>query len=59
VPSLRKEEGMTVKLVPILHSNAVDLGRHRARVNQRPGIKSQPVAPFTDFDRGLRDLGPL
>jgi len=42
-----------VKLVPILHSSAVDLGRHPARVNQRPGIKSQPVAPFTDFDRGF------
>jgi hypothetical protein len=48
-----KKKGMMVKLVPILHSSAVDLGRHAARVNQRPGIKSQPVAPFTDFDRGF------
>jgi hypothetical protein len=42
-----------VKLVPILHSTAVDLGRRAACVNQRPGVKSQPVAPFTDFDRGF------
>jgi hypothetical protein len=50
---LRKKEGVAVKLVPILHSSAIDLGGHAARVNQRPWIKSQPVAPLTDFDRGF------
>jgi len=49
----RKKEGMVVKLVPILHGSAIDLGGHAACVNQRPRIKSQTVAPFTDFDRGF------
>jgi hypothetical protein len=33
----REKEGMMVKLVPILHSSAVDPGSHPARVNQRGG----------------------
>jgi hypothetical protein len=39
--------------------SAVDLGRHPARVNQRLGIESQPVAPFTDFRQGFYLTWPL
>jgi hypothetical protein len=44
---------MVVKLVPILHSSAVDLGCHPARVNKRPGIDGQLLAAVTDFGWGL------
>jgi hypothetical protein len=54
-PSARtgKKEGMVIKLVPILHSSAIDFGRHAARVNKRAGIDGQPLAPFPNFGRGL------
>jgi hypothetical protein len=48
-----KKEGMVVKLVPILHSSAVDPGSHPARVNKGPGINGQPLAAVTDFGWGL------
>jgi len=49
-----------VKLVPILHSSAVDLGSHPSRVNQRGGIDGQALAAVTDFDRApYRDVAPL
>jgi hypothetical protein len=48
-----KKEGMVVKLVPILHSNAVDLGSDPTRVNKGPGIGGQPLAAVTDFGWGL------
>ena len=49
----RKKEGMVVKLVPILHSSAVDFGGHAARIHKRAGIDVQLVAPFTDFERSF------
>jgi hypothetical protein len=49
----RKKEGMVVKLVPILHSSAVDFGGHAARMHERAGIEGQLVAPLTDFERSF------
>jgi hypothetical protein len=53
VPRRRKKEGMVVKLVPILHGCAVDLGRHAAGVNQRLGIDCQSLAPIAYFAGGF------
>src|SRR6185503_16966868 len=49
----RKKEGMVVKLVPILHSSAVDFGGHTARIDEWAGIDGQLVAPLTNFERSL------
>src|SRR5262245_16185808 len=49
----RKKEGMAVKLVPILHSSAVDFRGHAARIHQRAGVDGQLVAPLTNFERSL------
>ena len=59
LPGTGKKEGMVIKLVPILHCCAVDLRRDAARVNKRPEIEGQPLAPFTYFERSLRDVAPL
>src|SRR2546421_12003307 len=62
IPSPEKKEGMVAKLVLILHSSAVDLGSHPARVNKRGGSDGQPLAPVADFGRGSsrrRALTPL
>ncbi len=56
---LEKKEGMVVKLVPILHSSAVDFGGHAARIHKRAGIDGQPVAPLTDFERSFTRRCPL
>ena len=53
---------MVVKLVPILHSSAVDFGGLAARIQKWAGIDSQLIAPFTNFERSLtgrRTLTPL
>lgn len=42
-----------VKLVPILHSSAVDFGGHAARIQKWAGIDGPVVAPFTNFERSL------
>jgi hypothetical protein len=55
----RKKEGMVVKLVPILHSSAVDFGGHAARTHERAGIDGQLVAPLTNFERSLTGRNTL
>src|SRR5262245_33784436 len=59
VTRARKKEGMVVKLVPILHSSAVDFGGHAARKHKRAGIDGQLVAPLTDFERSVTRRCPL
>ena len=48
-----------VKLVPILHSSAIDFGRDAARVNKWAGIDGEPLASFPYFGRGLTRRGAL
>jgi hypothetical protein len=48
---------MMVKLVPILHSSAVDLSGHAAHVKNRAGFDGQPPAALTDFGRALSGRG--
>src|SRR5262245_10312637 len=55
----RKKEGMVVKLVPILHSSAVDFGGHAARIQKRGAVDGQPVAPLTNLERSLTGSGTL
>jgi len=55
----RKKEGMVVKLVPILHSSAVDFGGHAARIHKRAGIDGPLVAPLTNFERSLTGRNTL
>ena len=55
----RKKEGMVVKLVPILHSSAVDFGGHAARTHEWAGIDGQLVAPLTNFERSLTGRNTL
>ena len=53
---------MLVKLVPILHSSAVDFGGHAARMRKWARIDGQLVAPLTNFERsftGRSTLTPL
>lgn len=50
---LDKKEGTVLKVVPILHSSAVDSGRHPACVNKRAEIDGQTLAAFPDFGRAL------
>jgi hypothetical protein len=53
---------MVIKLVPILHSSAVDFGGQAARMHKRAGIDGQLVAPLTNFERrvtGRSTLTPL
>ena len=50
---------MVVKLVPILHSSAVDFGGHAVRIHQRGGVDGQPVAPLTNLERSLTGSGTL
>ena len=46
-----------VKVVPILHSCAVDFAGHAARIQKRAGIDGQVVAPFTNFERSFTGGG--
>ena len=50
---------MVVKLVPILHSSAVDFGGHAARIHKWAGIDGQLVAPLTNFERSLTGRSTL
>ena len=52
-PARRTKEGMRAKLVPILHSSAVDQGRHSACVNQGATIEAQSPASVAYFAGGL------
>jgi hypothetical protein len=54
-----KKEGIAVKLVLILHSSAVDLVHHPARVKKRARINGQALASFQYFGRGLTSRGAL
>jgi hypothetical protein len=44
---------MVVKLVPILHSSAVDFGGYAARILEWARIDGQLVAPLPDFERSF------
>ena len=54
-----KKEGMVVKLVPILHSSAVDFAGHAARRHKWAGIDGQLAVPLTNFERSLTGRSTL
>src|SRR4029078_3773755 len=55
----RKKEGMVVKLVPILHSSAVDFRGQAARLHKRAVIDVQLVSPLTNLERSLTGRNTL
>ena len=53
VAGAREEEHVVIQLIAVLHGRAVDLGRRAARIHERPGLPSDPLATVFDLSRRL------